>query len=65
MHTPTPHDTSDIVIAVTLWLMQRYQQTVRRKLALMFGQHPAWMHIRAISLRLPIGRRGPAGSERR
>lgn len=49
MPVPQPHDTSDIVIAATLWLMHRYQQTGCRKLARMIEQHLAWMHDRASS----------------
>ena len=52
MSAPQPHDTSDIVIAATLWLMYRYQQTGSRKLARMIEQHLAWMHDRASSPRL-------------
>jgi hypothetical protein len=52
MNTPQPHDTHEIVIAATLWLMHRYQQTGCRKLARMIEQHLAWMHDRATSPRL-------------
>ncbi len=52
MPAPQPHDTSDIVIAATLWLMHRYQQTGCRKLARMIEQHLTWMHDRASSPRL-------------
>lgn len=49
MTTPQPHETGDIVIAATLWLMHRYRQTGCRKLARMIEQHLAWMHDRASS----------------
>jgi len=39
----TPHDTSDIVIAATLWLMHRYQQTRCDELARMVELHLGWM----------------------
>ncbi|ODU40633.1 MAG: hypothetical protein ABS92_12110 [Thiobacillus sp. SCN 63-374] len=50
MNTSQPHDTHEIVIAATLWLMHRYQQTGCRKLARMIEQHLTWMHDRAASL---------------
>ncbi|MBT9539946.1 hypothetical protein [Thiobacillus sp.] len=40
--TPT-HSTHEIVIAATLWLMHRYQQTGCKKLARMIEQHLRWM----------------------
>ncbi len=49
MPAPQPHDTTDIVIAATLWLIQRYQQTGCRKLARMIKQHLAWLRDRASS----------------
>ena len=52
MNTSQPHDTHEIVIAATLWLMHRYQQTGCRKLARMIEQHLVWMHDRAASRRL-------------
>jgi hypothetical protein len=52
MHATPPHDTQEIVIAATLWLMHRYQQTGCRKLARMIEQHLDWMHDRASSPRL-------------
>ncbi|QLQ02604.1 MAG: hypothetical protein HZY77_06975 [Thiobacillus sp.] len=52
MNTSQPHDTHEIVIAATLWLMHRYQQTGCRKLARMIEQHLVWMHDRATSPRL-------------
>ncbi|ODV02807.1 MAG: hypothetical protein ABT23_04845 [Thiobacillus sp. SCN 63-57] len=52
MNTSQPHDTHEIVIAATLWLMHRYQKTGCRKLAHMIEQHLAWMHDRATSPRL-------------
>jgi hypothetical protein len=42
-----PHDTNDIIIAATLWLMHRYQQTRCRKLARMVELHLGWMQRRA------------------
>lgn len=42
MNTSQQHDTHEIVIAATLWLMHRYQQTGCRKLAHMIEQHLAW-----------------------
>lgn len=45
-HSP-PHDTSEIVIAATLWLMHRYQQTRCTKLARMVELHLAWMRNHA------------------
>lgn len=41
------HDTPDIVIAATRWLMRRYQQTGCSKLARMVEQHLRWMEIHA------------------
>lgn len=49
MNTSQLHDTHEIVIAATLWLMHRYQKTGCRKLAHMIEQHLAWMHDRATS----------------
>ena len=49
MNTPRPHEPHDIVIAATLWLMHRYQQTGCRKFARMIEQHLAWMRDRAAS----------------
>jgi len=37
------HSTHEIVIAATLWLMHRYQQTGCRKLARLVEQHLCWM----------------------
>jgi len=42
-----PHDTHDIVIAATLWLMHCYQQTGCDKLARMVELHLGWMQDRA------------------
>lgn len=47
MSTPYFHDTPDIVIAATRWLMRRYQQTGCRKLARMVEQHLRWMESHA------------------
>jgi hypothetical protein len=47
MSTPYFHDTPDIVIAATRWLMHRYQQTGCRKLARMVEQHLRWMESHA------------------
>ncbi len=52
MNTPQTQDTSEIVIAATLWLMHRYRQTGNRKLARMIEQHLAWMRDRAAAPRL-------------
>lgn len=52
MIAPHPNDTGEIVIAATLWLMHRYQQTGCRKLARMIERHLAWMRDRASSPRL-------------
>ena len=42
-----PDDTSDIVIAATLWLMHRYQQTHCAKLARMIELHLGWIQQRS------------------
>ena len=42
-----PHSTHEIVIAATLWLMHRYQQTGSKKLARMVEQHLRWMQMGA------------------
>lgn len=47
MSSPNYHDTPDIVIAATRWLMRRYQQTGCKKLARMVEQHLRWMESRA------------------
>ena len=47
MPYPPPHDTSDIVIAATLWLMHRYQQTRCTRLARMVELHLDWMEQHA------------------
>ncbi len=52
MNATRTHDTPDIVIAATLWLMHRYQQTGCGKLARMVEQHLAWMQDRATHPRL-------------
>lgn len=52
MNIPPTHDTPEIVIAATLWLMHRYQQTGCSKLARMVEQHLGWMHDRASNPRL-------------
>jgi hypothetical protein len=41
------HSTQEIVIAATLWLMHRYQQTGCKKLARMVEQHLRWMQMGA------------------
>lgn len=47
---PSPqHTTDEAVIAATLWLMTRYQQTRCKKLARMVEQHLAWIGIGARS----------------
>lgn len=52
MNAPLIHDTPDIVIAATLWLMHRYQQTGCGRLARMIEQHLAWMRDRTASPRI-------------
>lgn len=47
MPAPQYHDTPDIVIAATRWLMRRYRQTGCRRLARMVEQHLRWMESRA------------------
>jgi len=47
MPPPSPHDTSDIVIAATLWLMHRYQQSPCARLARMVELHLGWMEQHA------------------
>jgi hypothetical protein len=42
-----PHDTHEIVIAATLWLMHRYQHTRCDKLARMVELHLGWIEQRA------------------
>jgi hypothetical protein len=42
-----PDDTSDIIIAATLWLMHRYQQTPSARLARMVGRHLGWIQARS------------------
>ena len=42
-----PHDTHAIVIAATLWLMYRYQQTRCDKLARVVELHLGWIEQRA------------------
>lgn len=41
------NDTSDIIIAATLWLMHRYQQTPSARLARMVERHLGWMQARS------------------
>ena len=43
MPAPQYQETNEIVIAATLWLMHRYQQTGCKKLARMIEQHLRWM----------------------
>lgn len=50
--TAPQHDTPDIVIAATRWLMGRYRQTGCGALARMVEQHLAWIRDRATSPRL-------------
>lgn len=52
MRIPQPHDTHEIVIAATLWLMHRYQKTGCRTLAHLIEQHLAWIHDSADRLHL-------------
>jgi hypothetical protein len=52
MRIPQPHDTHEIVIAATLWLMHRYQKTGCRTLAHLIEQHLSWIHDSAD--RLPL-----------
>jgi len=52
MPTPQYHDTPDIVIAATRWLMRRYQQTGCCKLARMVEQHLRWMESHATNPQL-------------
>lgn len=52
MHAPPPHDTHEIVIAATLWLMRRYRQTRCSRLAGLVEQHLRWMEARAASPQL-------------
>lgn len=47
MSTTYFHDTPDIVIAATRWLMRRYQKTGCRALARRVEQHLRWMESRA------------------
>jgi len=49
MSAPSPHSTHEIVIAATLWLMHRYQQTGCKKLARMVEQHLRCMQVGASS----------------
>jgi hypothetical protein len=49
MASPHFHDTHEIVIAATLWLMHRYQKTGCKKLARMVEQHLRWMRASATS----------------
>lgn len=56
MPTPQYHDTPDIVITATRWLMRRYQQTGCNKLARMIEQHLSWMESRAASRHLSVTR---------
>ncbi len=49
MAPPHFHDTHEIVIAATLWLMHRYQKTGCKKLARMVEQHLRWMRASATS----------------
>lgn len=43
MPAPPTHDTQDIVIAATLWLMHRYRLTGCSKLARLVEQHLRWI----------------------
>lgn len=52
MPTATFHDTNEIVVAATLWLMHRYQQTGCNKLARLVEQHLRWIETRATSPQL-------------
>ena len=52
MTAPPTHDTPDIVIAATLWLMHRYQQTHCARIARMIEQHLGWMRARTHNPRL-------------
>ena len=56
MATPHTHDTPDIVIAATQWLMHRYQQTACRTLARMVEQHLRWIESHASDRRLAEAR---------
>lgn len=49
MAPPHFHDTHEIVIVATLWLMHRYQKTGCKKLARMVEQHLRWMRASATS----------------
>lgn len=49
MTPPKQHDTGEIVIAATLWLMRRYRQTACPRIARMIEQHLAWMRAHASS----------------
>lgn len=49
MPTAKFHDTNEIVVAATLWLMHRYQQTGCNKLARLVEQHLRWIETRATS----------------
>jgi hypothetical protein len=42
-----PNDTSDIIIAATLWPMHRYQETRYARLARMVELHLGWMQERS------------------
>ena len=52
MATTHYHDTPDIVIAATQWLMHRYQKTACRTLARMVEQHLRWIECHASDRRL-------------
>ncbi|MCD6706491.1 MAG: hypothetical protein LT080_08580 [Thiobacillus sp.] len=52
MSAPQYHDTPDIVIAATRWLMRRYRRTGCRKLARMVEQHLRWMESYASNSQL-------------
>lgn len=49
MAPPHFHDTHEIVIAATLWLMLRYQKTGCNKLARLVEQYLLWMRASATS----------------
>lgn len=51
--TAPQHDTPDIVIAATRWLIHRYRQTACRELARMIERHLDWMHDRATTPNWP------------
>lgn len=50
------HDTPDLVIAATRWLMRRYPQTGCNKFASTAEPHLSWMENRSASRHLSVTR---------